>query len=131
MNRFSFFLVGLASMLWAAACGDSPSACDCFLCERAMSVAVFDSSTGVPVEDFVLEYVLNGEARGEPVCDEFLEETNTCTFGDAPGLYHIVVRAPGYADRELVARVGLEDNSNRCCSSCVREREVEVSLDPR
>ena len=132
MSRLLVFLSVFVVMVSAfAACPGDPSACDCFICDRAVTLVLVDSVSGSAIDDFVTEYTLDGAQQGEAVCDGTVTEQNECTFGNSPGIYNIVVRAPGFDPREVSARVALEAPSSRCCSSCVRPKKILVELDPR
>jgi hypothetical protein len=105
--------------------------CECFFADRAVTLTVVDAVTQRGIDDFFVELIVNEEPRGEPAeCNARFREGNTCSFGDEPGRYHVIVRAPGFETREAVARVAEEANSELCCNALLSAKSIELQLTP-
>lgn len=125
--------VALASLLVAAACPGSlpPPECECFPCSTAVQLTVVDGEDGTALNNFEIELILNGEARGTPAgCFSEDRTGNFCEFGSETGVYHMVVTAPGYATREARLRQPERGTGDLCCRACLSARVLTVELDP-
>lgn len=119
----------MASLPLGAAC--TGFACECFFADRAVTLVVVDDATARGIDDFFVEAIVNDVPVGEPPeCNARFREGNTCSFGEEPGIYHVIVRAPGYATREAVARVAEEADSDLCCNALLASKTVEIALTP-
>lgn len=125
MARLSLLVLLLGA--WSCA---PPTACPCFICDAAVTLAVVDSD-GAGVDGFVVAHAVNGEARGEPqACAPATREDNTCSFGVEIGVYHLVVSAPGFRPREAVVRVAEGAGSDLCCNRCLAGTDLTLQLEP-
>jgi hypothetical protein len=96
-----------------------------------VNLRVLDAVNDAPLEDFVLEAVVNGAPRGVPEgCRPEERNGNTCSFGLETGIYHLVVAAPGYATREALVRLAEPGSGGeQCCRICLLSEETTVRLD--
>jgi len=118
-----------ASLPLGAAC--TGFTCECFFADRAVTLVVVDDATARGVDDFFVEAIVNDVPIGEPPeCNARFREGNTCSFGEEPGIYHVIVRAPGYETREAVARVAEEADSDLCCNALLASKNIEIALTP-
>ena len=101
------------------------------LCDGAVGLAVDDADTNEGITNFVVEVIHNGDPMGEPIeCQGRAEDSNSCIFGQDVGIYHVIVRAPGYDTREAVVRIADEGSSEICCSACLSAKPLQLKLDP-
>jgi hypothetical protein len=123
--------IPLALLTFTSACVNGVNECECFFADRAIALNVVDDVQETPIDDFFVELVVNGDARGEPdECSAAFREGNTCSFGDETGVYNVIVRAPLYRTSELVVRVAEESNSEICCSARLAAKDVQARLIP-
>ena len=134
MRTPGFLLIFWAMMMCAyvAGCVDGLSnECGCLLCDGAVGLTVDDAETQEGITNFVVEVVLNGESIGQPTaCATRAEDSNSCVFGQDIGVYHVIVRAPGYETREAMVRIADEGSSEICCSACLSPKPLQLKLDP-
>ena len=105
--------------------------CECFLCESAVVLTVVEDNTENAVDDFFVEVVRDGQAEGEPVtCQANFRDDNSCAFGEGPGVYVIIISAPGYETLEVSTRVAAEAESEICCRACLSSKAVRAKLTP-
>jgi hypothetical protein len=125
-------LLVVALSLALPTCGPPTDACTCFLCESAVYLEVSDAISGAPVTDFVVEAILNDVAVGEPdeCTSEMRDPTYACSFGESAGVYHVIVRAPGYDTVEGVVRIAEEDESELCCRACLSAKPLLLAMTP-
>jgi len=142
-GRINVMNLRLPRPLWAwvqlvcalvSAAGCAPGVgelCECFPCTAAVNLRVLDAVNGAPLEDFVLEAIVNGSLRGVPEgCRPEERNGNTCSFGLETGIYHLVVAAPGYATREALVRLAEPGSGGeQCCRICLLSEETTVRLD--
>jgi hypothetical protein len=120
----------LSAVLWTAAC-PGMDVCSCNLCDDAIELTVVEEGTQEPIEDFFIEVIRDGQSEGEPpTCQSAFREDNTCSFGDGPGVYVVVIQAPGYETLEATARVAAEAESEICCRACLSGKLLRVELSP-
>ena len=120
----------LAAVLWMAAC-PGMDVCSCNLCDAAIELTVVEEGTQSPIDDFFVEVILDGQSQGEPpTCQSAFREDNFCSFGDGPGVYVVVIQAPGYETIEASARVAAEAESEICCRACLSGKPLRVELTP-
>ena len=129
-TRGVFAALSLAIGVLLSGCVDGDgNACTCQICREAISLTVIDVDTEAPIDDFLVEVVLNDVVIGEPAACRFDNRTdNTCAFGYQSGLYKLVIKAPDYETREATVRFTEEAPSEICCKACLRARELTVSL---
>ncbi len=119
----AFFVSALAMV--PAAC--SPTTCACTVCADAITLTVVDSADAA-VNTFGVEATVNGNpVANTSNCDPGVRGTNTCSFGTELGVYDIVVRAPGFATKELAARFA-SDGGTDCCVNCAPNTLVDAVL---
>lgn len=96
-----------------------------------MNLEVVDEA-GDPIENFVVEFVFNGQPSGEP--DDCTVEaragSNRCGIGEETGYYHMIITAGGFEQLEVAARVN-EEGGGICCDSCARPRDVRAVMRAR
>lgn len=130
-------VVGMAALAVLAACtGGAGTPCPCTICQTSTAVllTVTDDETGSGIDDFFVEVLRDGEPeQGSPEpldCMEAFRDGNECGFGTGPGVYHVIVSAPGYETREAVVRVAAETNSDLCCRACLSAKPLRMALTP-
>jgi hypothetical protein len=134
MVLFRVFSIGLSLLCLVAplACvdGGNGNECECFICESAVALAVIDKDTQEGITNFSVELIWNGTPLGEPFrCQDRAEDSSTCSFGEEPGIYHVIVQAPGYETREGLVRVADEGDSEICCAACLAAKVLRLELE--
>jgi hypothetical protein len=129
-RRVSAWGLAFAALLAVVGCTGGFE-CECFFADRAVTLTVIDAATQRGIDDFFVELIVNEQARGEPVeCNARFRDGNTCSFGDEPGRYHVIVRAPGFETREAVTRIAEEANSELCCNALLSSKRIDLQLTP-
>lgn len=129
IRRLASLVLASAALL-VAACAPPPPFCECFVCERAVTMSVVDLD-GRAVDAFVVEAIVNDVPQGQPEeCAPEGRIANSCSFGAEIGVYHLIVSAPGFKSREVVVRLAEEGAGDICCQACLRGREITVELEP-
>ncbi|OGQ26298.1 MAG: hypothetical protein A2138_17370 [Deltaproteobacteria bacterium RBG_16_71_12] len=135
MNRMRTILALASAAVAAAAlvgatCSTNEE-CPCFPCMSAVALTVLDQDGNPLNEPWVMAATLDGVAVDDGgACDPDLRTGNSCAFGNATGVYRIVVDAPGYAPREAAARCAAATGQDCCMGACVNETQVVVRLLP-
>jgi len=106
-----------AAALVGATCSTNEE-CPCFPCMSAVALTVLDQDGNPLNEPWVMAATPD------------LRTGNSCAFGNATGVYRIVVDAPGYAPREAAARCAAATGQDCCMGACVNETQVVVRLLP-
>jgi hypothetical protein len=120
-------VLGLALVLVGGVACTGGAACECVPCSSAVTVVVVDTD-GDPVDDWTLEATVDGRRVDDfDACDPGARDGNQCSFGVERGVYHIIVRAPGYATREMNVRFAAESGTD--CCLCVQGEAATVVLE--
>lgn len=129
------FVLLSATSLWLGVLAACPTGtCECFVCvpNQAVTMSVLDED-GTPLTDWLMDATVDGAVVDDiGSCDPANRATNTCSFGSDLGVYHVVVRAPGFVDKELSVRSAAASGQN-CCGSgppCVANTLVSVFMIP-
>jgi hypothetical protein len=110
----------------------SGNTCACAACGNAVTLNVFSRDNHTPLTGaWSVDAAVNGQNVDlAGACDAVTRgsASNTCQLGTELGVYDLVIRAQGFADREVAVRVaqGLED----CCSTCISPQSIDVELTP-
>lgn len=129
-RRLASVLAAFVVVLGLPSCGPGQTDCMCLPCTTAVTLTVIDGRTGGPITTFVLDALLNGDPIGQPPeCSEETRTGNSCSFGQEPGLYHLVVGAPGYETRETLVRQPDQGSGDICCRACLSSQEITLELD--
>lgn len=124
----------MAAALLLAATGCPLTECDCRVClaGQAITLTVTDQDGAAPPD-----WLVDATVDGAPVlditaCQPENRVANTCTLGSDIGVYHIVVRAPGFADKEASVRVAVPAGQDCCGAStqCVPNALLSIALVP-
>ena len=121
-----------ASLLSGSSCGTNDD-CECFPCGAAIGLTVQDQDGTALDDDWVMAATLDGAAVDDQgACDPDLRTGNSCAFGDATGMYRIVIEAPGFRTREVAARSAVESGRDCCMGigGCANETQVVVRMIP-
>lgn len=111
-------------------CGSSDD-CACFPCGAAIGLTVLDEAGNALNDAWVMAATLDGApVDDEGACDPDLRLGNSCTFGNATGVYRIVVEAPGYLPREVAARSAVASGQDCCMGACADQTQVVLRLLP-
>lgn len=133
MSRFDFVLAAAATALVTACTpgGVPVGSCLCAPCVFAVSLSVFQTGSEAPLDDFDVAVSVNGSAPSRPAeCEVDARTANSCAFGLEPGVYHMVVTAPGHAPREAAVRLSEESAADCCNGACKSAKAADVFLDP-
>lgn len=124
------FAAAAAQLLLGSTCG-SQTDCDCFPCMNAIGLTVQDQDGAALNDAWVMAATLDGApVDDEGACDPDLRLGNSCAFGNATGVYRIVVAAPGYRPREVAARSSVPSGQDCCSWACAEETQVVVRMIP-
>lgn len=129
-SLLALVLCTVGAALAVSAC-PAQDICPCNLCGEAVELTVVEEDTQLPIDDFFVEVVRDGDPEGQPQsCDENFREENSCGFGNGPGVYVVIVQAPGYETLEASARIAAEEESEICCRACLSPKPLRVELTP-
>ena len=109
----------------------SGNGCPCAACSNAVTLNVFSSDGHTALTGaWSVDAAVNGQNVDlAGACDVATRgASNTCSVGTTLGVYDLVIRAHGFADREVAVRVAqaLED----CCATCIPPQSIDVELTP-
>ena len=122
--------IAVTPLLLASTCGTGDD-CDCFPCGPAIGLSVLDQDGNALDDDWVMAATLDGNPiNDDGACDPDFRLGNGCAFGNATGVYRIVVEAPGYRPREVAARNAVASGQDCCMGACAATTQVVVRLIP-
>jgi hypothetical protein len=98
--------------------------CVCGPCSLAVSLAVVDGNGAAITTGWQVEAMVDGTVVDTANCAELVRAGNQCAFGNATGVYEIVVRTENQ-EKRIVARSASTDGD---CCRCVRTENVVVVL---